>query len=59
MKKKQDKHTEAYGEHSKKPVEILDTDKGSTTRNPLHGSLSDKPEKENKTVRDSEKDKRH
>ncbi|MEI3799454.1 hypothetical protein SAMN05660461_4166 [Chitinophaga ginsengisegetis] len=58
MKKKETDHTGEYHDRKKKPVDILDQDKGTTTRNPLHGDLSDKPEKENKAVRDSEAGKK-
>ena len=47
-----------YRQRKKKPVDILDPDKGTTTRNPLHGDLSESPEKENKAVRDDEKNKK-
>ncbi|MBS0025818.1 hypothetical protein ACTJJ0_09695 [Chitinophaga sp. 22321] len=45
-------------QRKKKPVDILDKDKGTTTRNPLHGDLSGTPEEENKAVRDSEASKK-
>ena len=38
----------------KKPVDILSQDNGTHTRNPLHGNLSESPEKENKVVRDND-----
>lgn len=54
MKKKE---TNVGTDHPRKQqqVKILDTDKGTLNRNPLHGSLSENPEKENKAVRHSEK----
>ncbi|MFY0253077.1 hypothetical protein ACDQ55_03900 [Chitinophaga sp. 30R24] len=55
MKKQtNEQSSKAYQQRAKKPVDILDQDKGSTTRNPLHGDLSEQPEKENKIVRDNE-----
>ncbi|HEY9260324.1 hypothetical protein [Chitinophaga sp.] len=53
-----DNNSGTYQQREKKPVDILDTDKGTTTRNPMHGDLSDTPEKENKAVRDSEASKK-
>lgn len=41
----------------KKPAEILKTSKASNFRNPLRAELSEKPAKENKTVRESGKDR--
>ncbi|WP_143308607.1 hypothetical protein [Chitinophaga vietnamensis] len=60
MKKQANKEAStAWRQRKKKPVKILDTDKGGVTRNPLHGDLSSKPEEENKAVRyNEEKDKR-
>lgn len=57
-KKNEEQQSQAYQQNKKKPVKILDTDKGTRTTNPLHGDLSDTPEKENKAVRDSEKGKK-
>ena len=59
LKKKEEEHASGeYRQKKKKPVDILDPDKGTTTRNPLHGDLSESPEKENKAVRDDEKNKK-
>ncbi|MBO9727139.1 MAG: hypothetical protein J7623_00730 [Chitinophaga sp.] len=59
MKKRAaENYSDDYQQRKKKPADILDQDKGTTTRNPLHGRLSDTPEKENKAVRDSEKSKK-
>ena len=59
MKKKNDgQQSQGFSQNKKKPVKILDTDKGTNTRNPLHGDLSESPEEENKAVRDSEKNKK-
>ncbi|SEW10227.1 hypothetical protein [Chitinophaga arvensicola] len=58
MKKKETDHAGEYQDRKKKPVDILDSDKGTTTTNPMHGDLSEKPEKENKAVRDSEASKK-
>jgi len=59
MKKRAtEQNTAADHEREKKPVDILDQDKGTTTRNPMHGDLSDTPEKENKAVRNSEASKK-
>lgn len=57
MKKKKlsEGKSAGFSQNRKRPVEILTTDKGTVTRNPLHGDLSESPEKENKVVRDSEK----
>lgn len=41
----------------KKPAEILKTGKESNTRNPLRADLSEKPSKENKAVKETEKQK--
>ncbi|MET6999156.1 hypothetical protein [Chitinophaga defluvii] len=54
---KTDKHSTAYKQVKQHPVEILSTDKAANGRNPMHGDLSEKPEKENKTVRDAAKNK--
>lgn len=62
MKKRETDHSsKEYQDRKKKPVDILDKDKGTTTSNPLHGDLSGTPEEENKAVRDSEtaKKKKH
>ncbi|MBC9931713.1 hypothetical protein [Chitinophaga qingshengii] len=48
-----------FSQNKKKPAPVLTTDKGTVTRNPLHGDLSASPEKENKAVRDSEKKKKN
>jgi hypothetical protein len=58
MKKSAGNKAGEYQQREKKPVDILDKDKGTTTRNPMHGDLSDTPEKENKAVRDSETSKK-
>jgi hypothetical protein len=55
--KRKASHNPTDHPEKKKPVKILATDKGTQTRNPLLGSLSDSPEKENKAVRHSEKNK--
>lgn len=52
MKKK--KTPGQHYDKQKKPVDILSQDKGTYTRNPLHGNLSESPEKENKVVRDND-----
>jgi hypothetical protein len=44
-----------FSQNKKRPAQVLTTDKGTVTRNPLHGDLSEPPEEENKAVRDSEK----
>ncbi|CAL1521055.1 hypothetical protein [Chitinophaga sp. MM2321] len=57
-KKKGEQDVQTYQQNDKKPVKILDTDKATNTRNPLHGDLSGTPESENKAVRDDEKNKK-
>lgn len=59
MKKKKlsEEKSTGFSQNKKRPAEVLTTDKGSVNRNPLHGDLSESPEKENKAVRDSEKNK--
>lgn len=54
MKKKETDHTGEHHDKKKRPVDILSQDKGTINRNPLHSDLSEKPEKENKAVRDNE-----
>lgn len=54
---KTDKDSTAYKQIKQHPAEVLSTDKAVNGRNPMHGDLSEKPEKENKTVRDEEKNK--
>jgi hypothetical protein len=53
--RKHKKHPEAYNQDVQKPAEILKTSKADNSRNPLHGDLSEKPEDENKVVRDQDK----
>ncbi|RFS23361.1 hypothetical protein DVR12_10105 [Chitinophaga silvatica] len=57
MKKKSKNHDAVDYPEKQKPVKVLATDKGTYTTNPLHASLSEKPEKENKGVRHTEKNK--
>ncbi|GEP91535.1 hypothetical protein SAMN05660909_03620 [Chitinophaga terrae (ex Kim and Jung 2007)] len=55
--KKKDKNEGVDHPRKQRPVQILDTDKGTTNANPLHGSLSESPEEENRAVRHTEKNK--
>lgn len=45
--------TGAYEQRPQHRSKVLETDKATNVTNPLHGSLSEEPEKENKTVRDN------
>lgn len=54
--KEVDPNTTAYKQIEKKPAEILKTDKADTNTTPLHGDLSEQPERENKVVRDHDDD---
>ncbi|ASZ10404.1 hypothetical protein KTO58_23655 [Chitinophaga pendula] len=51
-----DPNSTAYKQTEKKPAEILTTDKADTNSTPLHEDLSERPERENKVVRDHDKD---
>lgn len=53
----QDKSSGKHKENpeEQKPVKILKTSKADNSRNPLHGDLSEKPEDENKAVRNQDK----
>ncbi|MVT07188.1 hypothetical protein [Chitinophaga tropicalis] len=53
-KEKEKKPSEEYHQEEQHPVEILKTDKADNVTNPLHGDLSEKPEKENKVARDQD-----
>ena len=53
-KGKEKKPSEEYHQEEQHPVEILKTDKADNVTNPLHGDLSEKPEKENKVARDQD-----
>jgi len=54
---KTDKNSTAYKQIKQHPASILSTDKAANGPNPMHGNLSEKPEKENKMVRDEAKNK--
>lgn len=54
---KTDKKSTAYKQIKQHPAEILSTDKAANGPSPMHGNLSEKPEKENKTMRDEAKNK--
>ncbi|TWW02423.1 hypothetical protein [Chitinophaga pinensis] len=54
-KEKDDKKSsEEYNQPEQHPVEVLKTSKADNSRNPLHGDLSEEPEKENAVVRDQD-----
>lgn len=53
-KEKDEKKAEEYNQPEQHPVEVLKTSKADNSRNPLHGDLSEKPEKENAVVRDQD-----
>lgn len=52
---KHKKKPEEYKPDVQKPAEILKTSKADNNRNLLHGDLSEKPEDENKVVRNQDK----
>lgn len=52
---KHKENPEEYHQEKQKPVKILKTSKADNSRNPLHGDLSEKPEDENKAVRNQDK----
>jgi hypothetical protein len=49
---KHNEESEEYHQDVQKPVDVLKTSKADNSRNPLHGDLSEEPEKENAAVRD-------
>lgn len=51
---KDKKPSEEYHQEEQHPIEILKTDKADNFSSPLHGDLSEKPEKENKVARDQD-----
>ena len=56
---KHNEESEEYHQDVQKPVDVLKTSKADNSRNPLHGDLSEEPEKENAAVRDQgSKDKK-